>query len=535
MQETPRIRYFDDKENEAGKKKWPEARLDRRTEGISLFTGREVMSGPFMKWWPEYSNDPTAAFSETETGHMKALKEKLDRHAHFLAQDCEGWEDMRADFSGENLARVNLCGIDLSHACLKGANLRYAVLDHVNLSGADLSGADMRGAELKQAILEGADLSGTDLVATCFYGARLVGANLESAKMQNTGMARADVRMARFAGTALDSVELRDSRLEGAFFKGSRLEHVNLERSHMNGSDLSGAKVTGTSFYKADLSDASLEGASIYGSNLECASLHRARLEGAVLHTSNFKRTDFKEAYLADAHLLYSDFTGANLRGVAMPEVRIVNTNMENADMACAGMAGADIHGSSFKGTDLEGADMTETSVYHSSFMDANVSNIVLSSNTEEQHVFDTENVRVFICSSEKPWCLPVSFYSKEEDETKACTAVFNTETGDICLSACRNIFHGKSISDIVHAGPEEEHEDFVVVESPEAYPPFDTKGLLDAVMMVEEAAGPPMCMDRITELREMKKALRHAVNEHMKEMGGLVRNTEKENPGPGR
>ncbi len=71
---------------------------------------------------------------------QKDLNEILERHKHWLYEDCEGWKKMRADLSGA----------DLSGADLSGANL----------SGANLYRADLSGANLRRAILCGADLSG---------------------------------------------------------------------------------------------------------------------------------------------------------------------------------------------------------------------------------------------------------------------------------------------------------------------------------------------------------------------------------------
>ena len=59
--------------------------------------------------------------------------------------------------------------IDLHHADLRGAQLKFA-----NLHGADLSGADLSGANL-----ELADLSGADLEDTNFRDANLLLANLK--------------------------------------------------------------------------------------------------------------------------------------------------------------------------------------------------------------------------------------------------------------------------------------------------------------------------------------------------------------------
>ena len=44
------------------------------------------------------------------------IKEILDRHQHWLNEDCEGWEDMKADLYGADLRGANLYGADLRGA-----------------------------------------------------------------------------------------------------------------------------------------------------------------------------------------------------------------------------------------------------------------------------------------------------------------------------------------------------------------------------------------------------------------------------------
>ena len=79
------------------------------------------------------------------------LNEILTKHRHWLAEDCDGWETMRADLSGAYLSGAYLSRADLNRADLGGADL----------GGADLGGADLGGADLSGANLSGADLSGT--------------------------------------------------------------------------------------------------------------------------------------------------------------------------------------------------------------------------------------------------------------------------------------------------------------------------------------------------------------------------------------
>ena len=61
------------------------------------------------------------------------LKKIIDNHQHWINEDCEGWQELKA-----NLCEANLCGANLRGADLRGADLR----------GADLRGADLRGANL---------------------------------------------------------------------------------------------------------------------------------------------------------------------------------------------------------------------------------------------------------------------------------------------------------------------------------------------------------------------------------------------------
>ena len=76
------------------------------------------------------------------------IKEIIEKHKHWLKEDCEGWEDMKA----------NLCGADL-----RGANLRGANLCDANLCDANLRGANLRGADLRWANLRGANLCDANL------------------------------------------------------------------------------------------------------------------------------------------------------------------------------------------------------------------------------------------------------------------------------------------------------------------------------------------------------------------------------------
>ena len=69
------------------------------------------------------------------------LKQILENHLHWLREDCDGWQNMKADLRYADLSYANLRSADLSYADLRYANLRYA-----DLRCADLSSADLRYA-----------------------------------------------------------------------------------------------------------------------------------------------------------------------------------------------------------------------------------------------------------------------------------------------------------------------------------------------------------------------------------------------------
>ena len=87
---------------------------------------------------------------------QEELNKVLENHKHWLNEDCDGWEEMKADLRNADLRNADLCGADLCGADLRNANLRNADLRNANLRYADLCGANLRGANLRGANLRGA-------------------------------------------------------------------------------------------------------------------------------------------------------------------------------------------------------------------------------------------------------------------------------------------------------------------------------------------------------------------------------------------
>jgi hypothetical protein len=87
--------------------------------------------------------------------------------------------------------RANFASADLTGRDFSGLNLRGIRMDRALLKGADFSGARLQRANLIGAILEAARFDDADLA-----GARLSGANLISASLENACLAKADMEFA---------------------------------------------------------------------------------------------------------------------------------------------------------------------------------------------------------------------------------------------------------------------------------------------------------------------------------------------------
>ena len=88
------------------------------------------------------------------------LNKILEEHKHWINEDCENWETMKADLHSADLYGANLYGANLHSANLHSANLHSADLRDADLHSADLCDADLRGANLRGANLHSADLRG---------------------------------------------------------------------------------------------------------------------------------------------------------------------------------------------------------------------------------------------------------------------------------------------------------------------------------------------------------------------------------------
>ena len=152
---------------------------------------------------------------------QEQLNKIIENHQHYLNEDIDGWESMRADLSdknlsGLNLRNANLIEADLSNASLSNANLRNANLRNANLNNANLREANLYGANLRDADLNNADLRDADLNNAC-----LRYANLRKACLRYANLRKADLRKADLSEADIYEADLKEVNLLGTNLKNT--------------------------------------------------------------------------------------------------------------------------------------------------------------------------------------------------------------------------------------------------------------------------------------------------------------------------
>lgn len=175
------------------------------------------------------------------------LAEILERHLHWMYEDCDGWEDMRANLSFANLRDADLSYSDLRDADLFSADLRNANLYYANLRNANMCNANLRNAYLSYAYLRDAKLGGAVNVPfipmACpdtgsFIGFKkasghivVLGIPEDARRLSATGRkCRCDkaivIRIQEMDGTASSLIEVRSDRDSSFIYKVGEMVSV---------------------------------------------------------------------------------------------------------------------------------------------------------------------------------------------------------------------------------------------------------------------------------------------------------------------
>ena len=176
---------------------------------------------------------------------QKEINKIIENHKHWLNKDVDGWDNMKANFSNQDLSYADLSDANLHGVDLGGANLIYANLSGTNLSHANLSGAD----------LSGADLSDANLCDTNLSYANLSGTNLSHANLSNADLSDADINYANLSYANLNYANLSDVDFRGTDLRNANLSYADLSDANIHGAYLGSADFRSANLNNADLSD----------------------------------------------------------------------------------------------------------------------------------------------------------------------------------------------------------------------------------------------------------------------------------------
>jgi uncharacterized protein YjbI with pentapeptide repeats len=196
------------------------------------------------------------------------LKEGVDLWNTWRRPTQDATYTVPIDLSGHDFSGANLAGIDLYTA---------------NLTGADFSNADLRGSNLGEAVLEGARLVGTNLTDSFMRRARLRGADFTSANLTQVHLRRGHISDAVFTNATLTNANLSNSWILNTNFRGANMQRISTTYSNLGGSFIC----------DSDLREA----------HLEYCSFHEACLVNSDLRLTNFTESDLSGANMAKALL----------------------------------------------------------------------------------------------------------------------------------------------------------------------------------------------------------------------------------------
>ncbi|MEG4035555.1 pentapeptide repeat-containing protein [Microcoleus sp. S36b_A4] len=313
--------------------------------------------------------------------------ERYQKERNFTGVNLAGVNLSRKVLGKVNLSSANLSGAELSQANLSGANLSEAKLSHANLYKANLSGTNLRKTQFVNANLSAVNLLTANLSEVNLSGVNLTsvhlsfGVDLSMANLSNANLNWLDLTQARLMNADLSNANLSKTKLFDANLKGANLEGANLQGALYNRKTIfpaafdpvkAGAYLIASN---AALPMANLAGVNLSYVNLSEANLSRANLRGANLQNAKLLQANLSEANLSEVNLYAADLTMANLS-----KANLLKANLKNAKLAVANLSGANLQQADLYCANLTAADLSETDLKDTQLGSVNFSSANLTS-----------------------------------------------------------------------------------------------------------------------------------------------------------
>ncbi len=261
----------------------------------------------------------------------------------------------RADFSGLNLASLNLKNSKFGFSNFAYANLKnvilsncdcksscfdFAALPYVIAEKAIFAGAQMNNCNLMWADLEGADFSGAELAQrTKLQFANLTKCILRETNFTGAALTRANMTQADVTAANFTNAVLTDADLSGIFglgrikFRNAKMSNCVLSEANLFGADFSRANLTQTSLMGATLVSTDFEGANLTGVDLTGADLTGSDLSSLDFTNIVIDSTNIQRIKFINAKMIRCNLSGVDLKGVDFREANLVDVDLTNADL----------------------------------------------------------------------------------------------------------------------------------------------------------------------------------------------------------
>jgi uncharacterized protein YjbI with pentapeptide repeats/stress response protein SCP2 len=362
------------------------------SEAVEQPTATPVNADTVQSQEEEKIDDSAGENLEPAISAEEFLQRYNKRERDFTGVNLAGVNLSRRVLSQVNLSRANLSGAELSEANLYGANLSEANLCHANLHKANLSSANLGKAKFINANLSEVNLQGSNLSE-----ANLSGVNLSSVHVWSTNFSRANLSKANLTGLNLRNSQLINADLSNANLSNTNLLMTNLEGANLEGSKLQQALYNAQTVFPRGF-DPVKAGACLIGPNV---SLQEANLAGIDLSGVNLSEANLSGANLTKAQLSSTQLLQANLNKTNLSGANLQAANLTAANLIGANLMQANLWAANLTAADLSGANLKNAETRHANFSGANLSKVNLVSGTLQCNVSGAILIEGNLCGAD--------------------------------------------------------------------------------------------------------------------------------------
>ena len=337
---------------------------DERMEGVPESLRRQARAGAIAKSRGKGLFDRALAAAGHYIGQTLAARHLRQQWLNKRLEEHREW----LDTSGRGGRQLALSGMDLSGLSLRDADMRGAVLDRCNLAAANLDGARISGMVARRCQLRGASVRGTHgtkpVIAQCrARGLHAQRTRWRAPRVEDSVLRRAewgrsrwlaaelrrdDMNNAMWIGMRSDGIKIRDMDVPGALTRDTRHRHLNAESASPPDSGrkspgrpavskremrerlkrhgqwlasggkrgrrlrLSGVRVSDLDLDRADLRNAVFRDVEMQRCSVRDARCEGLRIEGSLVSRSDWRGSSFDSGTsIRDSLLAHNTLDGA--------------------------------------------------------------------------------------------------------------------------------------------------------------------------------------------------------------------------------